>query len=394
MSSSETEASATQIIANHAFFFIEDCANFAEATLIFYEYFITFGSEVRLIWRRKITGASVLFFLNRYIMVFQNGITIASHWPMPDLVCRAHFYILPSSPAHTTALPAYICLRLPCQSCTALAWMDIVLNLLPYFIWNGLFFHVLRNRPSCGSFEYDIPSMNPDNMPPPYNCEVDNAMNRRKNSPLKLRVPVTPMTYVLTGAIPGDSIVLAMTWWKTYRLKRAADAAHVKTSIVDMLLRDGTIYFGPDVEFFTVRTMLALNVLHIMINHVEQVSFMGDIADVLTSILVSRFIMNLRDIDGKDTGQISRSGGTGDVDGVGIWHAGSGEDGWTASEQRGTIVFAHAGDFIDSMGGPLEHSMARLEDDESSVEGSEVGQVGNTIEGGVVSGKDGENESV
>lgn len=39
--------------------------------------------------------------------------------------------------------------------------------------------------------------------------------------------------------IAGDALVLAVTWWKTYRLKKAADAAHVKTSIVALLLRDG-----------------------------------------------------------------------------------------------------------------------------------------------------------
>ena len=37
--------------------------------LIFYEYVITFRREVKLFWRLKVNGASVLFFMNRYIVL-------------------------------------------------------------------------------------------------------------------------------------------------------------------------------------------------------------------------------------------------------------------------------------------------------------------------------------
>ncbi len=42
--------------------------------------------------------------------------------------------------------------------------------------------------------------------------------------------------------IVGDALVLAVMWWKTYRLKRAADAARVKTSIIELLLHDGAYF--------------------------------------------------------------------------------------------------------------------------------------------------------
>ncbi|KAI9068729.1 hypothetical protein FKP32DRAFT_1671971 [Trametes sanguinea] len=334
--SSESVTDAEAIIADHAFFFIEDCALFAEASLIFHEYLITFDSEVRLIWRRKITGATILFFLNRYIMILQNAITLVTYFPVSDLTYVAR------------VATERFCLTFPPCSCVTLGWMDIILNLLPYFIWNA--FSTLRVYAVSGrdlriaalvcllmvgpiaANTYNIPLQKPDNMPPPFNCEVDNA--------------VTLATHNKLTSIAGDAIVLGVTWWKTYRLKKAADAARVKTSIVDLLLRDGTIYFA---------TMLVLNVLHILINFVEQVSFMGDIADVLTSILVSRFIMNLRDLDAKDTGQAPNYTLT--VPSVGEWHASSGDPG-ASSLQRGTLVFASAGEFLNSMGGPLERSDA------------------------------------
>ncbi|KAI0368198.1 hypothetical protein BV20DRAFT_948629, partial [Pilatotrama ljubarskyi] len=282
--------------------------------------------------------------------------------------------------------------------CTVLAWVDIVLSLLPYFCEShGAAFMTLR---VCALSGRDwrtaslvcllmvgpiadnvcaIPLQTPDHMPPPYNCEVDNvvsvAVDLNKYADflqsdhrcfLSVLTPFFADTH-----IAADSMALIVTWWKTYRLKKAADAARVKTSIADLLLRD---------VCFTAGTMLVLNVLHVMINHVDQVSFMGDIVSALTSILASRFMMNLRDIDRKDIGQVSRS-----ADGVDTWHANANprEEGqWTASEQGGTIVFERAGDFVDSTGGRLEHSMARLEDDESWIEGEEVGQVDSSVEGG------------
>ena len=48
--------------------------NFADSclhcvALIIYEFVVTLDTEVRLFWGRKITGASVVFFLNRYTML-------------------------------------------------------------------------------------------------------------------------------------------------------------------------------------------------------------------------------------------------------------------------------------------------------------------------------------
>ncbi|KAI0641629.1 hypothetical protein C8Q79DRAFT_919235, partial [Trametes meyenii] len=52
-----------------------------------YEYLITFEDGFRLIWRGKLTGASVIFLLDRqYIIVVQNAITIASIVPLPNTV--------------------------------------------------------------------------------------------------------------------------------------------------------------------------------------------------------------------------------------------------------------------------------------------------------------------
>ncbi len=123
--------------------------------------------------------------------------------------------------------------------------------------------------------KYNIPTQTPVNLPQPYNCEVDNAVTIALHTKYVPRLPLlsssrftfsprahwqtyvsqfaqrartaTTLNYnwgaVVLGSrislIVGDALVLAVTWWKTYRLKRAADAARVKTFIVELLLRDG-----------------------------------------------------------------------------------------------------------------------------------------------------------
>ena len=37
--------------------------------LVFYEFLLTLDLEIRLVWRRKLRGATVIFLLNRYIIL-------------------------------------------------------------------------------------------------------------------------------------------------------------------------------------------------------------------------------------------------------------------------------------------------------------------------------------
>ncbi|GJE96173.1 hypothetical protein PsYK624_123660 [Phanerochaete sordida] len=42
---------------------------FALTALVVYEYLLTFQDEIRMIWRRKWTGATALFVANRYLLI-------------------------------------------------------------------------------------------------------------------------------------------------------------------------------------------------------------------------------------------------------------------------------------------------------------------------------------
>ena len=51
--------------------------------LPFYDFLITFGDESELFWKKRVTGASVLFFVSRYLTIvefirgfFENFVTV------------------------------------------------------------------------------------------------------------------------------------------------------------------------------------------------------------------------------------------------------------------------------------------------------------------------------
>ena len=55
--------------------------------IFIYEYFITLSTEVKYFWGRKLTGATALFFLNRYVPLILNVLGMISFATMSDKVC-------------------------------------------------------------------------------------------------------------------------------------------------------------------------------------------------------------------------------------------------------------------------------------------------------------------
>ena len=49
--------------------------------LVIYEYLVTFSTEVQLFWAGEVTGASVLFFVNRYMLLVYALLTLSQLSP-------------------------------------------------------------------------------------------------------------------------------------------------------------------------------------------------------------------------------------------------------------------------------------------------------------------------
>ncbi|KAI0918607.1 hypothetical protein AcV5_002553 [Taiwanofungus camphoratus] len=62
------ESAVRQLILALQEIFVENYYTSATATLFFYDYLITIGQEIEVVWRRKLTGATLLYVLNRYLI--------------------------------------------------------------------------------------------------------------------------------------------------------------------------------------------------------------------------------------------------------------------------------------------------------------------------------------
>ncbi|TBU29691.1 hypothetical protein BD311DRAFT_259983 [Dichomitus squalens] len=85
----------------------------------------------------------------------------------------------------------------------------------------------------------------------------------------------------------ANFIVVAITWYRTAGIAIAARKARLRTSLVSLILRDGTTYF---IATLIVDSVMMYYVL------TRQVS-LGLVAVIISSILMSRFILNLRTLD-------------------------------------------------------------------------------------------------
>lgn len=58
-----------------------------------FDYLLTFPQEVQLFWKRKMTGASVIFLLTRYITLLALIFELVDYAPIAPSVCGATSYL-------------------------------------------------------------------------------------------------------------------------------------------------------------------------------------------------------------------------------------------------------------------------------------------------------------
>ncbi|KZT64305.1 hypothetical protein DAEQUDRAFT_732820 [Daedalea quercina L-15889] len=109
---------------------------------------------------------------------------------------------------------------------------------------------------------------------PPVGCDL--ASDRSSNILVFVAVAMAMCS-------AADVIVVVSTWCKTYHTFRLARSVNISTPLSTVLLRDGTVYFG----LVTVIFVLTIACSSIAVFNYFQLAF--------TSIILSRFFLNLRD---------------------------------------------------------------------------------------------------
>ncbi|RPD74202.1 hypothetical protein L226DRAFT_523556 [Lentinus tigrinus ALCF2SS1-7] len=223
----------------------------AAFTLVLCEYFVHLPREVELFWKRTVTGASVLFLSNRYLMPLSELVQILTYGPMSEKSCANITDIIPA------------------------------ITLLPYFPWAGMLVFLLSSVPIGVNFvDYRWLSSTAD---PVLGCleQVDEPPHLRKNH---YRLPDMPhrlrphcLVRDLARNVPSD-----------------------QNGASDWKKEQGYLLRNPSAR----RILVTLNTLHLLFtvlsiasNAPIAVSYITIFTEPITSILVSRFILNLQEVN-------------------------------------------------------------------------------------------------
>ncbi|KAI0713703.1 hypothetical protein C8Q76DRAFT_620410, partial [Earliella scabrosa] len=250
----------------------------ALAVLFIYEIVITATDEVNYFWRRKWTGASVLFVLNRYTVLVY------------DLMSIIIFFSTESDKG---------------LSCAALARTTRVISILQYLPWaafSGLrtlalsqnkalatLVFLLSSAPigvNMAEFRFDITGIED----PVFGCP-----SQLSNCRCFHRVTIVSRT----GLITSDVLLLLITWYRFSRGMRLS-----KKTFGHVIFRDGTVYFVCLLAFNTIHlTLTMVSIIHPLQAH----SYVTTFTEPLTAILVSRFLLNLQRANRQAVDHVSES---------------------------------------------------------------------------------------
>ncbi|KAI0774557.1 hypothetical protein C8Q74DRAFT_1369014 [Fomes fomentarius] len=88
--SDDSQTARLVMIREYSSLQIQDYVATAIFCLLTYEYLITFDLEMKLFWRRTITGSSILFIINRYLSL----VFAALDMPLPVLTADKLYLVI------------------------------------------------------------------------------------------------------------------------------------------------------------------------------------------------------------------------------------------------------------------------------------------------------------
>ncbi|KAI0709674.1 hypothetical protein C8T65DRAFT_648844 [Cerioporus squamosus] len=250
---------------------IESYCDMASSILFIYDAFVTFDQEVAYLWAAKRTGASFLFFANKWISVTSYVMTLVTYASFPSDKSCSMFGI----------------------AITAVQ----ILQFVPWGVFSALRAYVLSRSKLLGSLVLAL-SMSPvganlvyygyqlsgENFPP-FGCLVtDNTT---------AAVALRNHTVVIISRVPlifSDILLIYITWTHLSIRGTLRDVRQSRRlSLSDILFRDGYVLF-------------ILNILHLIFSITavastseSEGSYITTFTAPITAILVSRFLLELQE---------------------------------------------------------------------------------------------------
>ncbi|EMD33169.1 hypothetical protein CERSUDRAFT_98766 [Gelatoporia subvermispora B] len=308
---------AAEIISLVQSSFVSNCCSVASSAFVLYDFILTTSQEVEFMWGRKWSSVTLLYQLNKWATIVWAVEQFPATFVPFSTVSR--FVVSPS-----LWTPMVLTIQTSISSCLSFNYVNYVAILVLFGIW--AVFSGVRTFAISGS-----------------------------NWALALVV-------FLLSVVPVATNATYVTW-------RDARRNNIRAPFATILLKDGTLYFI---------ALLIINVVNII--GITTASFNTTVtyfATPLSSIIVTRFLLNLRQLASIESydSETSRAA--------------------NAEAEQGTwlsqIRFNHS--FVDNMGEDLEHSidmqdrdsgMTWLESDNAVAANGEVNVVSSGDEPSVV----------
>jgi len=257
--------------AIHAQVFISNRFNCACIVILYYDYFLTFPAEYNRYWkaRRKFTLAHILFCLNRYtLIVGYIPLIFLWFWPWSE------------------SIRFQTCLRINEYNESLIVGIQIIVGgiliLRTYALYeNSWRILVLLCSVGLAAVVYGLFAV--------FSLQVGAYTPHDLPSTECLLPASGAMTKGLSQAWIGnvffDTLVFSLTLIKALRTKREG------SSILDVIMRDGAMYFG-------VMILTSISVIisfRIFRSEAYLTGMTATLTNVLSSTMISRLMLNLRD---------------------------------------------------------------------------------------------------
>ncbi|TBU41855.1 hypothetical protein BD309DRAFT_867468, partial [Dichomitus squalens] len=242
-----------------------------------YDTILTTGEEVRCFWGRKVTGAAILFWLNKYMTMLYLVWNLGNLLDLPNNVCVfSHRFFEVYRDIGTDIFVAFSAIRVyALQRNIFLSFITFVLSMTPFGV-------------NLVQFGFGLSGKNI----PPFGC-----------APIGYESSVTVLSR--SCLIAADCLAAGVTWFTLARPRDIHFIGVLKSSLTRVLLIDGTVYFltlGLVNSLHLTFALLALDVITL-----KGTSILENFTIPLTAVLVSRFLLHLQSASLRTVGSIHSS---------------------------------------------------------------------------------------
>ncbi|KAE9391803.1 hypothetical protein BT96DRAFT_945092 [Gymnopus androsaceus JB14] len=298
--SSSEQAIAEEILSFQFDWLLNNYTALSAFVLWFQDFFLTFPTEVRTIWSRKMTGSSILFLLSRYSFMLFAAMQLVLFLPGYMTAMRFVCLLSVSEDGLTLGIIAVLVI-LRVYALFGQKWLLFIL-LCPFIIAD-IIIAIISDVFTHSKFLVIVPGYyQPRNVRRAILAMFRywwEYFSRVSDFFFFLMFIRCIDCFIISNASSFDTIIFLLTFARTagHIMQSRKMGAH---SITEVVLRDGTLYFLQVLYFFKHSTIFIVGGIQAAIvillsdAAAETSTIVSPFFAILPNLLINRFVLNLR----------------------------------------------------------------------------------------------------